>query len=215
MASARWEAARRSISPNVLRCWQAIRNRSNPTPRSTEASPESPARDCPCHRDTHDSRNGLGSRPRGPHHSRRWPQARVHQPAPHSSTRGVRSGAHHRPSAIPDRRDRAGCAVALRRNVSLASLQPAGRSDRPRWSGPHLAEHRRGVCEWGRRAGPDGNDDGRAGRWADVPEGPRRRARAQSRARRTHDSRVFITARSTRSSFRRSCASTRVTSATS
>ena len=93
----------------------------------------------------------------GADHARRRPQARLHQPAPHPEARDLRSRADARPAAGADRRDRARRAVALHRDVPVAALQSAGRGDRARRRGAHLAQHRAG----------------RARRAAISPRGPR------------------------------------------
>ena len=58
--------------------------------------------------------------------------------------RDLRSGADRRPAAGARRRDRARRAVALHRDLPVAAHQPAGRGDRARRRGPHLAQHRGG-----------------------------------------------------------------------
>ena len=94
------------------------------------------------HRDADDRRHRRRGRPRRAAHARRWPKARLHQPASHPEARDLRPGADARPAALADRRDRARRALALHRDVPVAAHQSAGRGDRARRRRAHLAQHR-------------------------------------------------------------------------
>jgi 4-hydroxybutyrate dehydrogenase len=63
-------------------------------------------------------------------------------------------------------------AVALHRDLPVATLQPARRGDRDRWLRAALERASHGVRRWRQSRSPLGGHDGRASGRADLPEGP-------------------------------------------
>ena len=141
-ASSRSAAARRSTSPRAWRCSRPMPGRSSPTRRSMAASPRITAAVAPVIAIPTTAGTGAevgraalltldDGRKLGFISPHLIPKRAICDP-----------GADARPAAVAHRRDRPRRAVALHRDVPVAALQPAGRGDRARRRGPHLAQPR-------------------------------------------------------------------------